>query len=84
MVKIFWKKNCDACPLMKELGKTLQNKGYPVDYFDVGDVDGLTESAYYAITKTPTMILADQEEEEITRYEGFVPLLAQVEEDYPH
>ena len=83
MVKIFWKNICcETCYLMKELGETLQDKGHPVQYLNVRDEDALIQFAFYDII--PILALTDQDGEEIIRYEGFVPLLAEVEEAIIH
>jgi glutaredoxin len=68
-IKIFWQKNCPHCPEAKHIGKQLE-KETEVQYFDVDTVDGLAEASYYNIAATPSIVLVDNEDNEIKIWRG--------------
>ncbi|NOZ76220.1 MAG: thioredoxin family protein [Euryarchaeota archaeon] len=73
-VKMFYKEDCGKCPATKEVLKGLEALGATVEYYDVEDVDGMAEAAYYGVMSTPTtLVLRDDEEEEVRSWRGDVP-----------
>lgn len=77
-IKIFWQKNCPSCPKAKKLGKELEEKEMPVQYYDVNDADGLAEACFYNIFATPSIIITDDHDQEIKLWKGEVPLLQDI------
>ena len=79
-IKIFWQKNCPNCPEVKNLGKQLE-KEITVQYFDVDTVDGLAEASYYNILSTPSMVIVDNDDNEIKIWRGETPHLKEIREE---
>lgn len=79
-IKIFWKKNCPNCTKAISLGKQL-GKEITVQYFDVDTVDGLAEASYYNILSTPSMVIVDNDENEIKIWRGKTPHLKEIREE---
>lgn len=73
-VKLFYKKECPRCPAAKELVKETEN----VEYFDIEDVDGLSEATYYGVMATPSIIVLDESNNPVKAWLGEVP----VQEEY--
>ena len=79
-VKIFWQKNCPHCPEAKNLGKQLEKEA-EVQYFDVDTFDGLAEASYYDITSTPSMVILDDEDNQIKIWRGKTPRLEEIRKE---
>jgi len=73
ILKLFTKPNCPNCPPAKELAKQLKEKGVRVEQWNIDEVDGLAESAFHAVSVTPTLVLVNGKEEDIKRWEGSAP-----------
>ena len=78
-IKIFWQENCPNCPKVKELGKQLE-KEITVQYFDVNSVDGLAEASYYNVMSTPSVVVADDGDNELKTWRGTAPFLEEIKE----
>jgi len=78
IVKIFWQENCNRCPPTKKLGKKLEVEGVKVEYHDVNTSDGLTESMFYDVLSTPSLIITDDEKKEIAAWRGETPNIEDV------
>jgi len=79
-IKIFWQKNCPHCPEAKNMGKQLE-KEVEVQYFDVDSVDGLAEASYYNIASTPSIVIADNEDNEIKIWRGNAPRVEEIRKE---
>ena len=77
-VKIFTKTQCPKCPAVKEIGKKLEKEGVPVLHYDMDTTDGLAEASFYSILSTPSLVIEDEEEREVTSWRGRVPTLEEV------
>ncbi|TET53879.1 MAG: thioredoxin family protein [Actinobacteria bacterium] len=73
-VKLFYKEACPRCPAAKELVKETKD----VKYFDIEEVDGLSEATYYGVMSTPSIIVVDDSNNLIKTWLGEVP----TEEEY--
>jgi len=71
-IKIFWQKSCPNCAQAKDLGKRLEDE-LEVQYYNVDTVDGLTEACLYQVMATPTIIMVNENKEEIESWRGMVP-----------
>lgn len=71
-VKIFWQPGCPACPPAKELGKKLEEEGKVVRYFNVKEVEGLTEAAMHGLMSTPSIVII-KKGKEIKSWTGKLP-----------
>ena len=72
-LKIFTKKDCPNCPLAKKIGKKLEGQGANIDWFDLDEEIGLTEGVYFDVMATPTLILTDENDNELLAWRGEVP-----------
>lgn len=70
-VKFFFKQDCPKCPAAKEVISRLQ--GVEVEFYDLEDLDGLTEGAYYMVVATPTTIVVDENGREVASWRGEIP-----------
>jgi len=78
--KIFWQKNCPHCPEAKNIGKQLE-KEITVQYFDIETIDGLAEASYYDIASTPSIVILDNNDNEIKIWRGKTPRLEEVRKE---
>lgn len=76
-VKIFWQEQCPACPAAKELGKKLEQEGVKVTYHNVKEVDGLTTATLFGVMSTPSVVVAEGDNE-IASWKEEVPSLEEV------
>jgi|Deesub1362A_J573_1020465.scaffolds.fasta_scaffold00005_146 thiol-disulfide isomerase/thioredoxin len=72
-VKLFWQENCSKCPPTKEICKSLEKDGIAVEYFNIEDVDGMAEAAFYSVLSTPTTIIVDDDDNELRSWRGEIP-----------
>lgn len=75
-VKLFVKDNCPRCPAAKHACEGVE----PIDVYDVGDVDGLAEAAFYGVLATPTVLVLDADGREVASWRGEAPERAQLRE----
>ncbi|MBD3310268.1 thioredoxin [Candidatus Woesearchaeota archaeon] len=78
-VKIFWQENCPKCPPVKELGEELKQLGADVSAFDIKDVDGLAEAVNHDVMSTPSIILVDDDGNEVKSWTDNVPPKEEIE-----
>lgn len=67
LVKLFWKEGCAKCveakKILKEIGiKTLE--------FNIDTVDGMAEACFHQVSKTPVLVLVDENDREIKVWES--------------
>ena len=79
-VKIFIKAKCPKCPAVKEIAVTLKQEGFPVYHYDLDTIDGLAEASYYSVLSTPSLIIEDEQEQEVASWRGMVPTLQEVKQ----
>ncbi len=77
--KLFWKKNCPKCPEAKE---ALKKSGLKYSDYDIEDVDGLAEAAYYSIMTTPSILIVDEKNNEVTSWRGLIPSPEEIIQQY--
>lgn len=77
-IKLFVKKSCPRCPEAKALVADLDD----VEHYDLDDVDGLSEAAFYGVLSAPSILLVNNAGKEIMSWRGEVPskatLMAQI------
>lgn len=73
---LFWKENCAKCPEAKKLLSQLKIEEY--ESFDVDTEDGLTEASYYNVLSTPSILILDNDDEEIAGWRGIVPSIVEI------
>lgn len=72
-LKIFTKAECPNCPPAKAIGLTLEEEGHDVMFYNLDDVDGLTESIMYDVIATPTIVVVDDNGKEIKSWRSIIP-----------
>ncbi len=78
-VKIFTKKQCPKCPAAQNIGNRLKSEGVIVIDYDLETVEGLAEAAFYGVMSTPTIIVEDEEDNEVMTWRGTVPTPQEIE-----
>jgi hypothetical protein len=81
-IKLFWQKDCGKCPTAKNVLTELEKVGkvnVKIKSFDVGTLDGMTEAAFHEVLSTPTMIVVDNDENELAAWRGEPPTLEELE-----
>ncbi|MBA3043820.1 MAG: glutaredoxin [Candidatus Thermoplasmatota archaeon] len=68
-VKLFWKHGCQKCITAKEICK---NSGLNVKEYDVETVDGMAEASFHQVTRTPAIVLVDDDENEIKKWDSIL------------
>lgn len=79
-IKLFWKEECPKCPEAKALLDGAPN----VELYDLNDLDGLSEGAYYGVMATPSIIVCDDGGREVASFRGEVPNRQQMGEWIVH
>ncbi len=82
VLKAFWQKNCPRCPQMKTVTEELKQDGYVVEYYDLSTVDGLAEGAYHSVMSAPTLLLVDEDDQELAEWRGVVPSPDEVKREW--
>lgn len=77
-VKIFTKAQCPKCPEAKAIATALKNEGVNVLQFDLDTVEGLAEASFHSVLSTPSLIVEDEEEQEMASWRGRMPTLQEV------
>jgi len=86
-IKVFGKPNCEFCKTtMKKFETFLSRWNVPPDkialtFFDMETVDGLTEGAFYGVTKIPATVI-EKDQAVIARWDGKVPLSEEFKEHF--
>ncbi len=75
-IKLFWKDDCPKCPEAKALLDGAPN----VELYNLNDLDGLSEGAFYGIMATPSIVVCDDGGKEIKAFRGEVPSRSQMAE----
>ncbi len=68
-LKVFVKENCQKCPAAKEVADRFPE----TELYDVEETDGLAEAAYYSVLCTPSIVVVDEEGNEIFAWRCEVP-----------
>ncbi|MCL6473301.1 MAG: thioredoxin family protein [Firmicutes bacterium] len=68
-IKVFWKENCAKCPA----AKALVAESPKAELFNIDEVDGLAEAAFYGVMSTPSIVVIDDSGQEIQSWRGEVP-----------
>jgi len=72
-LKIFTKLDCPNCPAAKKIGKQLEDKGAKIEWHDLDDEEGLSESVYFDVLSTPSFIITDGSDSEVKAWRGELP-----------
>lgn len=75
-IKLFTRINCPKCPAAKlVVDDVKKQKNAVVEIFDVDTVDGMAEAAFYTVMSTPTVLVCDTNDKEISSWRGEAPKL---------
>jgi len=70
IVFFFEKKDCPECKKAKEILSTVkEDNDFPLVYFDIDTVEGLSKAAYYNIFEVPVILLTERGKE-VKRFKG--------------
>ena len=78
-VKVFGKPGCEFCKTTVKKFETffhrwnIEESTAALSFFDMETVDGLSEGAFYSVTKIPATVI-EKEEAILARWDGKVPL----------
>ncbi len=72
-IEIFWKTTCGKCNNAMQLGKKLKEAGYNVRFFNVEELNGLTEASFHTVMSTPTIIIVDELDNLLKDWRSDVP-----------
>jgi len=75
VVKVFWKTDCPKCPAVKAAVADSQK----AELFNLDDVDGLAEAAFYGVMSTPSIIVTNESGNEVISWRGEVPSRQEIE-----
>ncbi len=73
-IKLFVKRSCPRCPQAKALTQGLT----AVEQYDMDQVNGLAEAAFYGVLATPSIIVTDETGKEVASWRGEVPSKAEL------
>jgi len=79
IIKIFWQPECPKCPQAKELGEELKKEGHNVEFHNVKEVDGLSESLFYDVLSTPSVVVIEDGKKK-TGWYGEVPEIKNIKD----
>ncbi len=78
-IKLFWKKNCPKCPEAKSV---LERMGLAYTDYDLEDVNGLTEAAFHSILTTPSILMVNEQGQEVFSWRGQIPSPKEIRQHY--
>lgn len=68
-IKLFVRRNCPRCPEAKAITADLRN----VEHYDVDEIEGLSEAAFYGVLSTPSIVVVNGTGKEVASWRGEVP-----------
>ncbi len=68
-VKLYYKDTCPRCPAAKKLVEETGN----VEYFNIDEVEGLSEATHYGVMATPSIMVVDDNNNPLKVWLGEVP-----------
>ncbi len=68
-LKVFVKQDCNKCPAAKEVAGRFPH----TEIYDIEEVDGLAEAAFYSVLCTPSIIVVDDNGREVHAWRCEVP-----------
>ncbi|MFH1175607.1 MAG: thioredoxin family protein [bacterium] len=77
-IKIFTSPTCPNCPPAKVMGQQLQEKKFNIQLLDVSEAEGLAEAQIHRIMAVPTIVIADEEDNEIASWRSGLPSIDEV------
>ena len=77
-IKLFWKQDCPKCPAAKEIFNGLRVDGFNVSDYNLDTADGLAEGAYHSVLSTPTLLVIDENDQEVLQWRGEVPTFNEI------
>ncbi len=69
-LKLFVSKDCPRCPAAKE---AVRASGGRVEIYDIDEAEGLAEAAFYGVLCTPSLLVVDEQGNEIRGWRCEVP-----------
>lgn len=81
MVKIFVRPGCPKCPPAETLAENLKKEKIEAEVYNLNEPEGLTEGTLYNVMGTPTIIILDNNDQEIISWRGETPTLEEVKKN---
>lgn len=78
-LKVFWKKDCPNCPRAKNVAAQIEKKGIEVNYYDIETVEGLAEATLFTVLSTPSIMIVNENNSEVSTFRGSIPTLSELE-----
>lgn len=75
-LKVFIKQDCQKCPAAKEVAGRFPQ----TEIYDIEQVDGLAEAAFYSVLCTPSIVVVDEEGMELHAWRCTVPTTREIAE----
>lgn len=77
-LKLFWQENCPNCPQAKRLVSKLE--AIDVSSYDIKSIDGMAEAAFHSVMATPSILVVDNEDNELVSWRTDTPLESELME----
>ena len=77
-IKIFTQENCPNCPAVKAIGEKLEKEGCSISYNDIMSIEGLSESVYHNVLSTPSIVIVDDNNNELHSWRTDVPKIDEI------
>jgi hypothetical protein len=73
-VKLFTKHDCPRCPAATHACEGIES----LQVYDLMDIDGLAEAAFYNVMATPTVLVLNADGAEVAAWRGEAPSRAEL------
>ncbi|MFQ6051042.1 MAG: hypothetical protein ACE5K4_05060 [Candidatus Hydrothermarchaeota archaeon] len=71
---LFTQEGCKNCYFVKEIAEEIKKQEeIEIEYLDLREADGMAEAAFYDVEITPTLILVDSNEIELSSWRNVIP-----------
>ncbi len=79
-IKIFTSITCPNCPPAKTMGEKLKESGQNVQILSINEAEGLAEAQLFGIMAVPTIVIVDENEQEIASWRNGLPSMEEIVE----
>ena len=78
IVKIFSMKECPKCASAKKFKKQLEKEEIKTEFYDIKTIDGLAEATLFGIMGTPSVVMTDDNNNEIKTWRSELPTIKDI------
>ena len=79
-IKVFTSITCPNCPPAKAMGEKLKESGQNVQMLSINEAEGLAEAQLFGVMAVPTIIITDENDQEIASWRNGLPSMEEIEE----